>query len=129
MPPLLRNVHWRPQESPDGAFVYFARSPFGGDIWRCPVSGGEENPFLKVPEGFWWEVGKRGLYYLDTEAEPGPVIALFNPVTREVTGVADLVGASTTRHAGLSVSPDGRSIFYTRVDTAEMDLMLIENFR
>ena len=30
---------------------------------------------------------------------------------------------------GLGASPDGRSIFFTRVDSSVNDLMLVDNFR
>ena len=83
---------------------------------------------MEVPERMWWDVGEQGLYYLDPGAEPGPVVDLFDPDTSEVTRVVQLAGDPGAPDAGLTVSPDGRSIFYVRADTAEQDL-LIENFR
>jgi len=34
-----------------------------------------------------------------------------------------------TNPEGLSVSPDGRWILYTQEDRADMDILLVENFR
>jgi Tol biopolymer transport system component len=129
--PVTTEGGFQALESPDGQYLYFSRTISVADIWRRPTAGGEETPILEFPSGCWrcWDVGEAGLYYLNTEAEPRPAIELFDPVTGEVTRVAELEGTPMTGGPNLAVSPDGRSILYAQVERRERDLMLIENFR
>ena len=50
----------------------------------------------------------------------------FDLETRRSTTVARNLG---NVYLGLTASPDGRRIFYSRVDSSMDDLMLVENFR
>ena len=63
---------------------------------------------------------------------PRPAIELFDPVTSEVTRLAELegdTGASCGGAPNLTVSRDGRWIAYAQVERDEHDLMLIDGFR
>jgi len=113
-------------ESPDGAYLYYVgTSVAGSPLWRLPVSGGRPEKLL---EGVvWWsaDVLERGIYYLDrptTEAR----LQFFDLTTRRSTTLARDLGEWT---GSLTVSPDGRTILFSRVDSSVNDLMLVENFR
>ena len=70
---------------------------------------------------------KEGIYFI-----PGPPfytkssIQFLNFVTGKVKTVAPM---SAPTYAGLSVSPDGRTLLFSQVDEVFSDLMLVENFR
>jgi len=67
----------------------------------------------------------KGIYYID---RPGPETRpqYLNLVTGKSTTIAHNLGEVG---AGLSVSPDGKTILFTRMDASADDLMLVENFR
>jgi Tol biopolymer transport system component len=74
--------------------------------------------------------GKRITFMSDRSGEsevPGDSrLQFFSFATRRVTTVASKLG---TVAAVISVTRDGRTIFFSRVDSATDDLMLVENFR
>jgi hypothetical protein len=113
-------------ESPDGASVYYTQTPATPRaLWRLPTSGGEP---VKVLEGVVWRnfvVLEGGIYYLDQPA--GEVrLQYFDFASGQSTTVARGLGEIGY---GLTASPDGRTILYSRVDASVDDLMLVENFR
>ena len=44
---VTRNRGYVAFEFPDGAFVYYAKSPYTSSLWRIPVEGGDEVEILK----------------------------------------------------------------------------------
>ena len=73
-------------ESPDGRFLYYAKSMTVPGLWRIPTNGGEEIEVISSLEaGHWgyWAVVENGIYYLDTTAKPG--IAFFDIPTHRIT--------------------------------------------
>jgi hypothetical protein len=116
-------------ESPDGKSVYYHKRDVPG-IWRVPVEGGEEAQVLDASNQGGWAVIEQGLFLLTTRGTSGPVIQFFRPSTRQLTEVITLPKETkiypTTPH--FAVSPDGRWILYTQVDSIESDLTLVENF-
>ena len=126
---LTRNGGAASFESPDGAYLYFAkRTPDGGppSIWRMPLRGGEEERVLEKVGSGDWTLTDRGVYYVNREAQPGPTIELFDFATGEVSPVAVL---EIPLPFLISVSPDEQRILYVRFDKVESDIMLVENFR
>jgi serine/threonine protein kinase len=119
--------------SPDGRYLYYLRSSREGELWRAPAEGGEEE--LLVPDlrnrNFW--VLPDGVYLLD------PGVSEISPFNRgrarfyrfRTARIEDL-GFETEKpidHYGISLSPDGKWLYYVQVDRSGSNLMLVENFR
>ncbi len=106
-------------------------------LWRLPASGGVP---VKVLEGVVlgnFVVLEGGIYYIDRPSGEGGIYYIDRPsgetrlqyfdfATRRSTTVARNLG---NVDLGLTASPDGRTILYSRVDSSVDDLMLVENFR
>jgi eukaryotic-like serine/threonine-protein kinase len=126
-------------ESRDGRDLFYSES--GGDrpsaVWRRPVAGGA--PVKVVDDVVYnsFDVGERGLYYIArisgetgaffTDRQGGEMsLQYFDFATRQSKTIARGLGPVGP---GLSATPDGRMIFFTRIDSAVDELMLVENFR
>jgi hypothetical protein len=116
-------------ESPDGAYLYFAKqNPNVGPpgIWRMPIDGGEEELILEKVRWVDWTPSEKGIFYFNREVEPGAAIEFFDFATGDVSPVAALEHPNA--FWGPSVSPDEQWILYVRFEV-ESDIMLVENFR
>jgi eukaryotic-like serine/threonine-protein kinase len=111
-------------ESPDGSLYYLAFS-IVSPVWRLPMSGGDP---VKVLEGvvcFNFTVLEKGAYYINRVGAETRLQYLDFATGKSAT-VAHNLGEISS---GLTVSPDGKTILFTRVDSSADDLMLVENFR
>ena len=112
-------------ESPDGAALYYNEAWDGPSrLWRQPAGGG---PAIQVLEGLVFgnfAMLDRGIYYMDRRGDPR--LQYFDLATRKITTVASNLGIVGF---GLTASPDGRTILFSRTDSSVDDLMLVENFR
>lgn len=116
-------------ESSDGRFLYYVKDDQAG-IWRMPTGGGDEVRMLPLPSPeHWgdWALLDRGIYYVN-EAGTHPAIEFFDLATRKVSRIADLDGPPPAGDQGFAVSPDGRRIVFSQVDSSAVDIMLVENF-
>ena len=114
-------------ESPDGRFLYYLRSYVEGqntELWRVPVEGGEETRTIASVCPQFFAMTERGIYFLSGWNDPS--VQFFRFPTGEIETVARLEGALVY---GLTVSPDGRWLLYSRYEQRGSDLMLVENFR
>ena len=112
-------------EALDGNSIYYATTSNVSPLWRMPTSGGEP---VKVLDGvLWWNLWllEKGAYYIDRSGTETR-LQYLNFVTGKSTTVARNLGEV---QAGLTASPDGRTIFFARMDSSADDLMLVENFR
>jgi hypothetical protein len=83
---------------------------------------------VKVLEGVVaraFVVLERGIYYIDRPSGEAR-LQFFDFASGKSTTVARNLGEV---QQGLTASPDGRTILYSRVDAPIDDLMLVENFR
>jgi hypothetical protein len=90
-----------------------------------PVAGGEETRVLQSVT--WWmnfKVVDQGIYFLP-DGKPSTIQFL-----RFTTGrIEPVVTIGRATAAGLTVSPDGRTILFSVYEHWGQDLMLVENFR
>ena len=115
------------KESPDGRFIYYTRAGDGMfSLWRMPASGGQS---IKVLEGIAREtdfaVVEKGIYFV-SNADGENRLEFFDFAAGKSTLVAGNLGKTVP---GLTASPDGRTVLYSRLDSSVDDLMLVENFR
>ena len=119
-----------PEESADGRSVYFRR---GRTIWRVSSDGGKAEEAIE-PEhnllGASYAAVPGGIYYLEFDRPARAVDLAFyrfsSSKTSEVLRMTDAEGSSG---AGFTISPDGNTILYPKIDRSQTNLVLIENFR
>jgi len=119
----------RPEESPDGRFIYYQRGwPEQCSVWRMPACGGEETMVLdSVHRAGLWTVWEHGIYFFRPADEKGCSDMCFHDFAtgrvRRILTIARPVSYS------IAASPDGRTILYTQTDQSGSDLRLVEHFR
>jgi Tol biopolymer transport system component len=134
---VLNTAGEAPQESPDGAWLYFVQSLEGtSPLWRVPTSGGTPVKvvngvdlvnFAVLDKGVYYidrVSGGAGMHYLDRSGTTG--LKYFDLATRKSTTIVDNLGKVDVP---ITASKDGRIILYPRVDSSVDDLILVENFR
>jgi hypothetical protein len=95
--------------------------------------GGEERlkgmPNLDVAAN--WTATARGIYYTSSISNPTTITfydSVYDFVSRSAKHLFPLPQLPTPG-GGLSVTPDGRWLLYTRTDDAQSNIMLAEYFR
>jgi Tol biopolymer transport system component len=115
------------KESADGQFLYYTRADDRMfSLWRMSAAGGQP---MKVLDGIAREtdfaVVEKGIYYVSNAAGENR-LEFFSFAAGKSTLVAGNLGKTVP---GLTASPDGRTVLYTRLDSSVDDLMLVDNFR
>jgi hypothetical protein len=93
---------------------------------RCVVvtEGGDERHETVMTTTASWALVERGIYFLDGN---GGRLTFFDFATRQVQEVAKL--DSGFFQGNVSVSRDGRTIFYSETKEGFADIMLVGGFR
>jgi len=125
--PITKGGGFVPLESPDGRFVYYTKSFDDRRIWRAPSQGGEETEVLGPIFRCNFDVAQNGIYFMSQpDSSKRHYIRFFSFATREIRDIAPIENPGANY---ISVSPDGRSILYLKIDQEGSDLMLVENFQ
>ena len=127
----------RPLESEDG-YLYFASQVVSPEIRRMPVGGGEEETLVARPHvGFFghWAMAGRRIYFIhqpDGSMYDGlrrSELWLYDLATRRSRKVADLPAGIHHTTPSLAVSPDGKWLVFSKLDSATSDLYVVEPAR
>jgi dipeptidyl aminopeptidase/acylaminoacyl peptidase len=112
-------------ESSDGAFLYFVRYNYAAGIRRRRIADGKDQ-ILPGTEGVqvfrYWSLARDGIFFV-----PGPpdtTLRFLDFRSSRISTVIKLSSNLVKGPRGLTVSPDGRWIFYTVDDLAASDIML-----
>lgn len=114
-------------ESADGRFLYYVKYELGG-IWRMPLSGGDEVCVfdqLASNDRFSWSLAAHGIYFL---SDSGPHKTTVNYLEFDNKKILPVVNLDKPTGWGLSISPDGKSLFYVEVEFDESTIMVVKNF-
>jgi Tol biopolymer transport system component len=113
-----------PYESIDGRTLLFLRKYPDSPLLSLPLAGGAERPIAACASGF--AVSSSGVYYAECPSgqPPEASLVLWDPATGRDRPLRKVGPAF-----GLTVSPDGRTILYTKQVDSGSDVMMIENFR
>jgi Tol biopolymer transport system component len=131
---LTGNGGWWGAESPDGAHFYYIDIPLTPKpLWRVPAGGGTRERVVDGVVGWFFDVAPTGIYYADRPAGESR-LRFYDFGTRRSETVARLGDVGFADKPGEidfapGISPDGRTIFYSQIDSTVDDLMLVENFR
>lgn len=113
-------------ESLDGKYLYYTKYMTSG-LWRQPVAGGRERKiFNGLPAEYpgFWALSKDGIAALSMK-DQRYVLVHIDPATGRKQILDVLKNYSPT--VGLSISTDGKELFYSGLITASSHLTLVEN--
>ena len=113
-------------ESPDGTYVYYIQtSATPSALWRLPASGGQPVKVLERVIQRAFAVVEKGIYYIEQQSGESR-LQFYDFATGRSATVAGNLGYAG---GGLTASPDGRTILFSKMIPPVDDLMLVENFR
>ena len=129
---LTKTPSSMPIESSDGQYVYFVRTIADKvRLWRIRPDGSDETMLDSIPplasNGYEWWLAATGMYfyaYPNGKAE----VDFFDFGTSRIRGIYSPDKPPANWMGGLSVSPNGKWLVYSRVDEVTSDLMLVEGF-
>ena len=115
-------------ESRDGAHLFYTDNPGSfspATLWRIPVGGGPAVKIAERVDATRFDVVEGGIYYTETTGKETR-LQYFDFASQRTTTLSANLGPLGP---GISAAPDGRSVFYARIDSTINDLMLVEDFR
>ncbi len=117
-------------ESPDSRFLYYRKGRATPGIWRSPTSGGEPVlvPGTETTFSRYWQLVQDGIYFVDPSGD-SPALKYLDLTANRVQQLATLGTGLVVGPRGMTVSPDGNWILFTREDLTFSDIMLIEDFK
>ncbi len=117
------------QEAPDGNALYFCG--MAGGIWKIPAQGGKASVVVPEFHNGWrayWRVVGDGIYFLSGDVS-GHSFEYLDLASGRRRRIAEFASPFPRYLAGMTVSPDGKSIVFARQGRETSEIMLVENFQ
>lgn len=114
------------RETPDGRALLFTKRDAPG-LWRQPLDGSASVRILDAPDAgdaAAWDVTPTGLFVLRRTGD-GVVLTRHAPATGAHRATHRLGDVPLSHIPGLAVSDDGRTVWLSRVDHRESDVVMV----
>ena len=113
------------------AVTFSTRSPRPTQgIWSSPAEGGQEVQIVPRGRQLSFDVAENGIFMMDASAKPQATVEMFSFASRQIVPVARLPpGVRLPGSSYLTVTRDGRSMLYSRVDSWMSDIEMLPGFR
>ena len=114
-------------ESMDGKTLFYTKGQMSGPLFGSPLAGGPESQLLDYVNFKAYQPSPDGIYYIGGRAEEGYYPLSFYRFATEKSEL--LLKIQGRAYQGLAVSPDRKTILFSKVGGLGSDLMMIENFQ
>lgn len=120
---ITRGGGFYAEESPDGKYLYYVKGLVETPLCRVPATGGEETTVVEsIPQWMNFSVSAQGIYLAAGPDPRRPVLKLIDPETGKGVSIARI----DSELNGLDVTPDGRTLLFTKFEKRESDLFRME---
>ena len=132
---VTRNGGSNPVLTADGAWIYFIKEGGSAGLWRLPAAGGGETRVLDMVYRWNFALTPTGIYFASrpfssaSSSEPVVVQSTIRFLDQRTGTIRDVLAVDKLVDLGLSLSPDGKYLLFTKLDYTGTDLMLVEHFR
>jgi Tol biopolymer transport system component len=124
--PVTKTGGMRAIEGKDGHSLYYLRD---GTVWKNDLSSGKETRLIDAADFQDWRLCGNEICVIQTSGRSTEFVR-YDPATgRKQSKPLDIGTAFLIAGSGIDVSPDGRWLVYTRADSVQSDIMMVENFR
>jgi len=123
--PVTNTGGLRAIESEDGHSLYYFRD---GAVWKNDLSSGKETRMIDAKDFQDWRLCGNQICVVQTSGRSAAFVRYDPASERKQSKPLDIGSAGNIWDTGLDVSPDGRWLVYTRADSVESDIMMVENF-
>ena len=115
--------------SPDGKEIYYTKGRGIAGLWLGAAEGSDESPVPELAEaGYWrsWNVTTKGIYFVARSSAPPYRIMFYDFANKQSREIAQTEKAPLWIFSSLSVSEDGKTIFYAQQDQSASSILLAE---
>jgi dipeptidyl aminopeptidase/acylaminoacyl peptidase len=115
--------------SPDGQWLFYARTQGFGPVWKIHPDGSEDSQAF-APRTYSLAMAvTASAFYGSTVTGPQPVSYSIQSLRFADDKISQVLPLDFSPGLGLSLSPDERYLLLTKPDLKGTDLMLVEGFR
>lgn len=122
---------FRATETADGRYLYFAKGRGIVGLWRRALdpANSHEEPVLPRLQYFgWWALAPQGIFFFEQNGRSTSL--MFSGLAGEAgRRLAEFPTRVDETSPAITVSPEGRYVLYSQINTENADIMLFENFR